>query len=164
MAFMDFLLGKGSKTKTKPIYTPQQEDLLNQLLGGVQQQIPAGLANLQKILGGDPRTFEAFERPARRGFEQKTLPTIAERFTAGLGEGGQRSSAFGQALGQAGKELEEDIFASRIGMQQDALSQLLQLLQPSLAPRQIQYTKPRQPGLLENLLSSVAAGFTGGFR
>jgi len=158
MAFMDFLLGEGEKTKTKPIYSPQQEQLLGTARSGLEQQLPMGLENLRKILGGDQESFESFFAPARRDFEQKTLPSIAERFTGMLGEGSQRSSAFGQQLGQAGKEFEEDIFSQRLGMQQGALQQLLQLLQPSLAPTQYEYTKPRQPGFLENLLAAVAQG------
>ena len=162
MAFMDFLFGKEEKTKTKPIYNPQQEQLLNTALGGLQQQLPLGLQNLRNILGGDEETFESFFAPARRNFEQKTLPSIAERFTGMLGEGSQRSSAFGQQLGEAGKSLEEDIFSQRIGMQQDALMQLLQLMSPALAQREYEYTTPRQAGFLENLGVGAAQGL-GGF-
>ncbi len=152
-----FWLGKGAEEVQKPIYNPQQEELLNMLLGSLGQQLPGGLQNLQNILGGDQGTFEAFERPARRAFEQQTIPTIAERFT-GQGAGAQRSSAFGQALGTAGRELEEDIFSKRIGMQSDALSQLLGMLGPAISPRQYQYTKPRQPGFLESLGVGAAEG------
>lgn len=158
MAFMDFLFGKGSKTKNKPIYNPQQENLLNQILGSIQSPLGSGVQNLQNILGGDATTFEAFQRPSRRDFEQKTLPTIAERFTGEFGEGSQRSSAFGQALGTAGRELEENLFSQRIGMQGDALSQLLQLLGPALAPRRYQYTRPREPGFIENVGVGAAQG------
>jgi len=163
---MDFIFGEKEKTKTKPIYNPQQEQVLNTALTGLQGQLPLGLSNLRNILGGDRETFESFFAPARRDFEQKTLPSIAERFTGFLGEGSQRSSAFGQQLGQAAKELEEDIFSQRIGMQQDALSQLLSLLGPATAPRQFQYTKPRRQGFLENILGALAqgagVGLTGG--
>jgi hypothetical protein len=155
---MDFIFGKGERTETRPIYSPQQEALLDTALGGLQQQLPLGLQNLRNILGGDEGTFEAFSAPARRQFEQRTLPTIAERFTGSLGEGAQRSSAFGQALGQAGKELEEDIFSQRLGLQQGALGQLLSLLGPALSPRQFEFTVPRRPGFLENLLGSAAQG------
>ncbi len=158
MAFMDFLFGKGAEEKTQPIYNPQQEALLNQILGGVQQQIPQGLSNLQKILGGDPQTFAAFERPARRAFEQETLPTIAERFTTQFGEGAQRSSAFGQALGTAGRELEENLMAKRLGLQSGALEQLMNLLGPALSSQQYQYQRPRQPGFLENVAVGAAPG------
>ncbi len=158
MAFMDFLFGKSAKTQTKPIYNPQQEALLEQLLGGLQQQMPQGLQNLQNILGGGEETFAAFERPARRAFEQQTLPTIAERFTGTFGEGSQRSSAFGQALGTAGRELEENLMAKRLGLQSDAFSQLISLLGSATSPRQYQYQQPRQPGFLENLAVGAAPG------
>ena len=155
---MDFLFGTGAKTKTQPIYNPEQENLLNQLLSGLQQQVPQGLQNLQNIIGGEERDFAAFERPARRAFEQQTLPTIAERFTGQFGTGSQRSSAFGQALGTAGRELEKNLFAKRLGMQGDALSQLMSLLGPAISPRQFQYTVPRQPGLFEQLGAGAAEG------
>lgn len=161
MAFMDFLLGTKEKTKTQPIYTPEQEQVLGQALGGLQQQLPMGLQNLMNILGGDPGTFEAFGAPARRQFEQKTLPSIAERFTGQLGEGSQRSSAFGQQLGEAGRDLEENLFAKRLGLQSGALEQLLQLLGPALMPLQQQITTGRQPGFLENLGLATAQGFGG---
>ena len=156
--FMDFLFGKGSKTKTKPIYNPQQRNVLDQLLGGLQGQLPQGLQNLQNILGGDEASFKAFEAPARRGFEQQTLPTIAERFTGQFGTGSQQSSAFGQALGTAGRELEENLFAKRQGLQGDALSQLLALLGPATSARNYQYTRPRQPGFLENFGVGASEG------
>lgn len=158
MAFLDFMFGRGAKTKTKPIYTPEQESLLNQLLGGLQQQVPQGLQNLQNILGGDQASMDAFQAPARRDFAQKTLPTIAERFTGLFGEGSQRSSAFGQALGTAGRELEENLSATRMGMQGDAFSQLLSLLGPATAPRKFQYQRPRQPGFLESMGAGAAQG------
>lgn len=162
MAFMDFLFGKAAKTKTKPIYDPQQEAVLNQLLGGIQQQLPMGLQNLQDILGGGEERFAAFERPARRAFEQQTLPTIAERFTGTFGPGSQRSSAFGQALGTAGRELEENLMAQRLGLQSGAFSQLMGLLGPAISPRRYEYQRPRQAGFLENLLSSATEGFGSG--
>lgn len=158
MAFMDFLFGKSAKTKSKPIYNPQQENLLNQILGGIQPGLGSGVQNLQNILGGGPEAFQAFETPARRAFEQQTLPTIAERFTGMFGEGSQRSSAFGQALGTAGRELEENLAAQRAGLQTGALNQLLQLLGPALTPRKYEYTRPREAGFLENVGVGAAQG------
>lgn len=163
-AVREFLLGKGSQTKKKPIFDPQQEDLLNQILGRISGTggIGSGLQNLQNILGGDEESFKAFERPARRGFEQETLPTIAERFTSTFGPGSKRSSAYGQAVGTAGRELEENLLSKRIGMQTDALRQLLELLGPALQARQQQYVTPRQPGFLESLGVPVAQSLAQG--
>lgn len=158
MAFMDFLFGEKSKTKTKPIYNPEQEQLLNQILGGIQPGLQSGIQNLQNILGGDQSSMDAFQAPARRSFEQQTLPTIAERFTGTFGTGSQRSSAFGQSLGQAGRELEENLAAQRGGLQSGALQQLLSLLGPALSQRQYQYTSGRKPGFLESLGVPLAQG------
>lgn len=159
---MDFMFGKGSEEKTKPIYNPQQEDLLNQLLGGLSGPLAGGLGNLGNILGGDQASFDAFFKPARRGFEEETLPSIAERFTGSAGEGSQRSSSFGQALGSAGRDLEENISSQRVGMQTNALSQLMNMFQPALSPTQHQYTTDRQPGFLENAgLSFIGSGGIG---
>lgn len=160
-SIMDFFLGEGQKTQTKPIYNPQQESLLNQILGSLLSPLGSGVQNLQNILGGDQASLDAFQRPARRDFEQQTLPTIAERFTGQFGEGSQRSSAFGQSLGTAGRELEENLSSQRIGMQGNALSQLMQLLGPATSPRQYEYTTPGSPGALQELLSSIAGGAGG---
>jgi hypothetical protein len=154
----DFFLGKGAQEKTRQIYEPQQEALLNQILGSLSSPMGSGIQNLQNILGGDQSSFDDFQRPARRGFEQEILPSIAERFTSSFGEGSDRSSAFGQALGTAGRELEEDLFSKRMGMQSDAMSQLMQLLGPAISPRKYQYTVDRQPGFLENVGASAAEG------
>ena len=162
MSFMDFMFGKGSEERTKPIYNPGQEDILNQILGGLSGPMSSGMGNLGNILGGDQASFDAFSAPARRDFNQQTLPGIAERFTGSFGEGSQNSSAFGQALGSAGKDLEEDLFSKRMGMQSGALNQLMQLMQSSMSPRQHQYTTDRQPGFLENVGVPIAQGIGGG--
>lgn len=158
---MDFLFGEKSKTKTKPIYNPQQEDLLNQIMAAMQPGLGSGFQNLQNILGGDQESMDAFQAPARRAFEQQTLPTIAERFTGTFGTGSQRSSAFGQSLGQAGRELEENLAAQRANLQSGALSQLMGFMPQALAPRQYQYNTPGSSGIIQELLSALAQGAGG---
>ena len=154
----EFFLGKGSQEKTRQIYNPQQEQLLNQILSSLSGPMASGMQNVQNILGGDQSTFDAFQRPARRGFEQQTLPSIAERFTGSFGEGSDQSSAFGQAMGTAGREMEEDLFSQRIGMQGDAFNQLMQLFGQGMVPQQQQYTTNRQPGFLESFGVPLAQG------
>lgn len=154
----DFFLGKGSQEKTRQIYNPQQEQLLNQILSSMGGPMASGMQNIQNILGGDQASFDAFQRPTRRGFEQQTLPSIAERFTGSFGEGSDQSSAFGQAIGTAGREMEEDLFSQRMGMQSDAFNQLMQLLGPAMTQQQQQYTTNRQPGFLESFGVPLAQG------
>lgn len=94
----------GDYGRQLPIYSPAQESVLYELLR-------RGLA------GSSP---EAIEKRARTQFEQRTVPTLAERFTS-MGAGAQSSPAFAQTLGQAGANLEEGLAALR---SQYALSQL----------------------------------------
>ncbi len=78
------------------------------------EEINASLPNLQQS------DFGPIEQLARQNFEQKTIPSIAERF-AGLG--GLNSTAFRGELGNAGSNLESQLAALRSahGLQQSGL-------------------------------------------
>ena len=147
--FLNFLFGKGEELQQVPRFTQPQQDIFSQLQQGVSGAIPQGFEQLLSILGGSPEAARQFEAPAMRQFEEQILPTIAERFTGLLGEGAQRSSAFGQQLGQAGAGLAETLQAERGGRQQNALTQLMQLMQTGLTPQFQTLLRQRQPGLLE---------------
>lgn len=141
------MFGKDEKTEQFQRFTPQQQGLQSQLQGGVGAQLPQAFEYLQQILSGDPAMISKFEAPARRAFEEQTLPSIAERFT---GMGAQKSSAFGQQLGQAGAGLEESLSAQRAGLQGNALSQLQGLLGGAMTPS------------FENVVRPGTQGFVGG--
>lgn len=154
-ALGSFLMGEGEQTRQFPRFTPQQQQVLSQLLQGAGGLVPSGINYLQNILGSSPEAFEAFEAPTRRAFEERTVPTLAERFSA-LG-GGQRSSAFGQQLAQAGTRLEEALGAQRAGLQGQALAQLQSLLGLGTTPQFETAFSPRQPGFLENIGTQAAS-------
>lgn len=147
--FMNFLFGKGEQLQQVPRFTQPQQDIFSQLQQGAGEALPAGFEQLLAMLTQDPQAAQQFEAPAMRQFEEQILPTIAERFTGVLGEGAQRSSAFGQQLGQAGAGLAESLQAQRGGRQQNALTQLMQLMQTGLTPQFQTLLRQRQPGLLE---------------
>ena len=151
--FLDFLFGKKEKTEQFQQYTPEQENLLNRLLEGGGRQLPSSFEFLQNILSQSPEALRAFEAPARRQFEESTLPTIAERFT---GMNAQKSSAFGQQLGKAGTALEENLAAQRANLGMGALSQLQQLLGGGLRPRFENVYRPATPGFLQTNLEGAA--------
>ena len=92
---LDWLFGRGNELKQLPTVNKQQSDIINQL--GKQ-----GLSGIQNT----NTSFEPIANQARQNFAQKTIPSLAERFTSA---GGQRSSAFGQQLGGAGAELESNL-------------------------------------------------------
>lgn len=154
MSFMDFLFGKGEKTEQFKRFTPQQEQLQNQLLEGLSGQLPDAFSYLQRILSNDPDAVKAFEAPTRRAFEEQTLPSIAERFS---GMGAQRSSAFGQQLGKAGEQLEEGLAAQRSGMQSQALAQLQSLLGGGMTPSFENVLRPGTKGLVGGLGESLSS-------
>jgi hypothetical protein len=152
MAYLDFLFGKNEKLQQYPKYTPGQENVFNQLLSGSQQQIPDIFKYLQGILGQNPESMQAFEAPAMRQFQEKILPSIAERFS---GLDAQNSSAFAQTLGQAGAGLAENLSAQRANLSSGALKQLLQLLGTGLSPQFENVLRPSQGGFLQKLLGGI---------
>jgi len=145
MGFLDFLFGKSGKSFPVQTMTGEQSDLLKQLLSGLSGPLSSGLGNLQALLGGGEEAYKAYEAPAMRQFNEQIIPGIAARFS-GLGAGAQGSSAFPQALSQAGASLSENLAAQRAGLQSQALSQLLGFLGQGLGQQSFQYQQ-RQPDL-----------------
>lgn len=81
---------------------------------------------LQNLLSGAPGATQAFEAPYLTQFYQQTVPQLSELFGGfGTGAGAQQSSAFQNALGQAGAGLSENLAALRSQLQMQALPQAL---------------------------------------
>lgn len=147
-------------------FNPQQESIFNRLAGmdlGQNQTFQGGNTFLQKLLSGDQETMDQFQAPYLRQFHEQTIPGLAERF-AGYGAGAQSSSAFQQALAQAGAGLSENLASLRGQMQLGALPQALQYSQ---APFQQQRglldinTKglaPKQKSFIQQLLLGMSSG------
>jgi len=154
----NYFLGTPGGYKQQLSITPQQQQLQNQAI----QQTMQLLQNL-----GQGANFEPIEQLARTNFQQKTIPSIAERFTR---MGGQGSGAFQQTLGEAGSNLEQGLAAlkSQHGLQQQ---QQLERLLPTLLgfsmqnPYESFYEEPQSgalPGLLQGLGSLGLGYLTGG--
>lgn len=171
MALLDFLFGKKDKFKQKSVFTPEQEQALQQYFQQGIETSPlfgAGSNYLQNLLSGAPGTFEAFEAPFKRQFEEETIPMIAERF-AGLGTGGGAlgSSAFGQTLAREGSNLSQTLAQLRSGLQMQALPQALGYAQQpfsnllaGLGARGFENIyQPGDTGLLGGILSGLGGGF-----
>lgn len=141
-----YFMGSHPKTTQLSPYTPQVQQLLQQ--------------NLTRGLGGMSQgqfDFAPIEQQARKNFSEKTIPSIAERFTS-MGDGAQRSSEFLGTLGQAGAGLESDLAVQKqnYGLQQQ------QLLQNLLGMGQMQNIyQPSQRGFFEQL-ASMSMGGQGG--
>lgn len=143
--FWNWLQGNPELFQQVPKHSPEVAGQLQGLLGQTFQ----GLQNPQA-------GFQPIADQARRQFETQTVPGLAERFTS-LG-GGQRSSAFQNALGSAGVGLESDLAAmgSQYGLQnRQGLGDILNLLlknQPEFSHR------GRERGWLEGLLGPFLGG------
>jgi len=161
MGMKEFFFGRPGSFEQLPTVTPEQKSILDQLLGGMGSPLGMGMQNLQQMLSGDPKAFEAFQAPARTAFRQQTVPGIAERFS---GAGAQQSSAFGQTLGRAGANLEENLAAQRSGLQSQALSQLQGLIGSGMQSQFTTQQIPAQSGFLQSLMNMLGqiGGQTGG--
>lgn len=133
--------GENGGVRQTPTINPQQQNILQFLLQQGQQ-------GLQNPMEG----FGPIAQQARSQFSQQTIPSIAERFTAGTG-GAMSSPSFASQLGQAGAGLEEALAAmqSQYGMknQQNALQMLALGLSPS-------FENSYQPGLGQSILAGSA--------
>lgn len=98
------LFGQPSNTERLPLYNEQQQS-------GLMQQLQQGLQNFNP---------EALENRARKQFNEQTIPSIAERFSA-FGNN-RNSSGFQGALGQASSDLESQLAQLRANIGQQQLS------------------------------------------
>lgn len=141
MSFLSNIFGRKPRIKKEPIYTPQQSSALNQMLS----QATSGLSQ-------QPLDFDPIAQSMRSGFQEQTIPSIAERFSA---MGAQGSSAFPQALGQAGRGLERDIGAQRAQYGLQSQSALQNLLNIGLKPQQQMFMDPGYPGLAQQAFGGL---------
>lgn len=138
---------KGKFEQTPNMFNPQQQNILNAFLQQGQQAY-------NNPYGG----FEPIEEQARLGFANKTIPSLAERFTSmgGAGTGALSSPAFASQLGQAGAGLESELAALRSHYGHQGQQNALQLLSMGLAPQTQQYYAPGDAGIGPQLLGAGA--------
>ena len=144
MGLGSFLFGHKPQYEQMQKFNPQQQQGFSQIL----QQALSGMQNPQE-------GFEPMAQQARSQFQSQTVPSLAERFTA-MGQGGQRSSAFQGALGEAGAGLEEGLASqgSQYGLQRQG--QLQQLLGMGLTPQFDTFRNAPTQGLVGNMAAGAA--------
>jgi len=153
--------GTPGSIQAMPSFSPEQQGLLGQMVGGLGGEggpLAGGLQNLQQMLAGGG---EAFEAPAMRQFQEQIVPGIAERFS-GMGAGAQRSSAFGQQLGQAGAGLAENLAMQREGLKSQGLQQLMGMLGMGMQSPFNYMQIPGTQGGLGQLLGGLGSGIGAG--
>ena len=157
--FKQFFTGKPGQPQFLPTQTGQQNQLQGLTIQNLMQMLSGGMAGPQQY----QQAFAPYAQNAREQFATQTVPGLAERFTA-LG-GGQNSSAFQGALGQAGAGLESSLagMGAQFGQQQQQLDQnyLLNLLQYALRPQFETQYQPATGGLFGNLAQGLGQGLGG---
>jgi len=114
------LKGTGLKSVTQQQFTPEQMQLFQQAFGHLGPE-----SFLGKLSRGGEENFKQLEAPALRQFGQ-LQGEIASRFS-GAGLGGRRGSGFQNTLNSATQEFAERLQSQRLGLQQQAVRDLLGL-------------------------------------
>lgn len=134
-------------------------------LGKKQQNIPMFNPQIMKMLEGmapdaynkmqsNQFDFAPIEQQARANFQSKTLPGIAERFTA-MGDN-KNSSNFMGALGSAGAGLEMGLGAMKQDYNLQQQGNLMNLMQMGM--KDPYYRIGAQPGMLQGMSQGLGQG------
>ncbi len=163
--------GKKPQLKKLSTLTEGQQSLLDMLLSQAQSMGGGvGKANqyYNSILDQDPDAFNRFSQPFMDQFNQQIVPGLAERF-AGLGANGGAlsSSAFGQAIGSAGANLQTQLAALKSSLMGNAAQaqygQYNQLANQGLGTQAFGYQQqPGQAGGLQSFFGNFASKLTPG--
>ncbi len=154
MSIGQFFMGTPERTEQLPSVTPELAQYLQQIISQLGGPTSDVFKYISDLFSDDPEAFERFAAPARREFQEQTIPGIAERFT-GMGAGAQSSSAFQQQLGAAGAGLSERLQAMREGLKGQGISALQGMQQIGMTPQFGYQTTAAQPGFLQNLLGPL---------
>lgn len=133
-------------------FSPEQEDIINKILGRLGGLNEESMDYLHQILSDNPELMKQFEAPALRQFQEQIVPGLAERFTQA---GARSSSGFNQALAQQAGSLSERLAAMRAGLKNQALQGVFNFGKFGLSPLQTNFYRPGEQGLL----GSLASGF-----
>jgi hypothetical protein len=142
-----------------PRMSPQVRALWEQLMGGSQGGVEAGLGHLSDLARGDQSHFAALEAPALRQFNA-LQGNLASRFS-GMGSGARHSSGFQNAATGAATDLSERLQSQRLGLQQSAIDRLLGIYGDLMHndPYEMMLTeRQRKPNIWQKLLGGILPG------
>lgn len=138
-----------------PTLGPGQKRVYNQLQSTFGRGAK-GLDLFSRLAGGDTSGFEQLEKPAMRQLQEQILPQVAQRYA---GQGIRGSSGLQTSLSSAAEKFGESLQSQRLGIQQQALNQLLGLGQQLLGTPTEQNVLMRQPeSIWSQLLGSLVGG------
>jgi hypothetical protein len=152
------IIPKGYKRGQLAQFSPEQMQLFQSLFGNLGPE-----SFLSKLAGGDQSQFEELEAPALRQFNA-LQGNISSRFS-GAGMGARKSSGFQNTLSQASSDFAQQLQSQRLGLQRQAISDLLGLSNQLLGQRphkQFLVEKQKRSGGLGGLIGAGVGG-VGGF-
>lgn len=151
------LKGTGYQQVSMPRLSPQQQQLFSQVFGAISPNIGQAYSRLGQLAGGDAGAYEELEAPAFRNL-QRGLGETASRFSS-MGTGARRSSGFNLEAGDLSRQLAENLQSKRLGLQQNAIQQLMSLFGNLMGTQTSEnLLVPRQKPFWQELLGSLAPG------
>lgn len=156
------LKGTGYNQVNTGLQDSNQRARSDLLYSGSDSGVRAGLNQWNRLAQGDQSLFSQLEAPALRQFGE-LQGNLGSRF-AGFGSGAINSSGFKNTANQAVSNFSEQLQSQRLGMQNEAVNQLIALseslmnrptFETSLLPKQ------RKNSFLQQFLSSILSGASG---
>lgn len=167
----NFLFGEGPSMNKFDQFTPEQQQLLSQMMnmlgagGSLGQGYGQSVDYLKQLMDPNSQAVQQFTQPYMDQFNQQTVPQLAERFAGaggGMG-GGLSSSGFGQSLSVAGGALQNQLASLKAGLGQQAAGQLMNqygnMTGQALGAQPFGYQyNPGSQGFLGNMLKMYMQG------
>ena len=138
-------------------FTPEAMNLYQQLFGQLGPD-----SYLSRLAGGDEDMFNQIEAPAMRQFGELQGQN-ASRFS-GMGMGARRGSGFQNFQGQQTSDFAQNLQAQRMGLQRQALGDLMNFSQMLMGqqPYGLQEKGQKQPSGWGSALGGLGGGLLGG--
>lgn len=146
------IIPKGYQKGQLSQFTPEQMNLFGSLFGQVG---PGSFTS--RLAGGDQDIFNQIEAPAWRDL-QRAQSGIASQFS-GMGLGARNSSGHQLAQGQLASDFAQDLQSKRMGLQRQALMDLMGMSQTLLSQRPYErFMVEKQKPFWQNFLTSIGSG------
>jgi hypothetical protein len=147
----------GYKKASIQQFTPEQMQLFQQLFSNVGPE-----SFTSRLAGGDQDMFNQVEAPAMKQFNE-LQGGLASRFS-GMGMGGRKSSGFQNTATAAQSNFAQQLQANRMGLQQQAIKDLMGMSGDLLQQRPFENALVEKPKpWWQQAATGAASGFGSGF-
>jgi len=152
-SFSNFWGGTPEKTQQFSTLSQDSQNLQGKLTSGLSDPMAQMLQQLMGYLNPNQQSYEQFEKPLMRQFNEQIVPGIAEAYG---GLNASSSSGAQQTMAHAGTDLMERLGAQRGQLQQGSMDRVIKMLQLALNPTQETVITGRQQGGAEQGMAALA--------